>query len=78
MAEFCSVEIKLIYACSGSADIGENADRVTRKQRDEACSHISYILTDMGLVKGETPVTKTLIAQICEKIKTTISRRQCR
>lgn len=115
MAECCSGGIKLIYACSGSADVGEIADKVARKLKKEghskmtclagvgaglsgyvqsakgadfnitvdgcktACAKktvekigvkpISYILTDMGLVKGETPVTETLIAQICEKIK---------
>ena len=115
MAECCSGGTTLIYACSGAADVGEIADRVTRKLRNEgyarmtclagigaglsgyvqsakgadlnitvdgcktACakktlekigvSPTSYILTDMGLVKGETPVTETIVAQICKKIK---------
>ncbi|HOO52060.1 MAG TPA: putative zinc-binding protein [Smithellaceae bacterium] len=115
MAECCEGGTRLIYSCAGSADVGEIADRVTRKLRDEgyarmtclagigagfssyvqsakgadfnitvdgcqtACAKktlekigvkpISYILTDMGLVKGETPVTETIIAQMCEKIK---------
>jgi uncharacterized metal-binding protein len=29
----------------------------------------SYILTDMGLVKGKTPVTEKIIVQMSEKIK---------
>jgi len=29
----------------------------------------SYILTDMGLVKGESPVSEIIIARMCEKIK---------
>jgi uncharacterized metal-binding protein len=105
----------LIYSCAGSADVGEIADRVTRRLRDEgyarmtclagigaglsgyvqsakgadmnitidgcktACAKktlekigvqpTSYVLTDMGLVKGETPVTEKIIAEMCEKIK---------
>ncbi len=35
MAECCSGGTKLIYACSGAADVGEIADRVSRKLRDE-------------------------------------------
>lgn len=30
----------------------------------------SYILTDMGLIKGESPVTGNIVAEICEKIET--------
>lgn len=30
---------------------------------------ISYVLTDFGLVKGESPVTEKVIAKMCEKIK---------
>ena len=115
MTECCSGGTKLIYACSGAADVGEIADRVTRRLRDEgyarmtclagigaglsgyvqsakgadmnitidgcktACAKktlekigvtpTSYILTDMGLVKGETPVTEKIIVQMSEKIK---------
>jgi uncharacterized metal-binding protein len=29
----------------------------------------SYILTDMGLIKGETPATEKIISHMCEKIK---------
>jgi len=106
----------LLYSCSGAADVGEIADRVTRKIRHEgigqmtclagigagltgfiesakgACENltidgcpvacakktlerigvtpISYILTDMGLKKGSTPVTDRVINEIAGKIKT--------
>lgn len=117
MAECCGTATKLIYACSGAADVGEIADRVTRRLRDEgyakmtclagvgaelsgyvqsakgadenitidgcpvACAKksleligvnsTSYILTDMGLVKGKSPVTEETVTQISEKIKST-------
>ena len=117
MADLSKTETKLIYACSGAADVGEIADRVARRLRNECavgmsclagigaglsgyiqsakgvdvnitidgckigCAKItlekigvtptSYILTDMGLVKGETPVTEKIIAQMSEKIKNT-------
>jgi uncharacterized metal-binding protein len=115
MADCCKAGTKLIYACSGAADVGEIADRVVRRLRREgftkmtclagigaglsgyvqsakgadenvtidgcqgACTKKTvektgvnpnaYILTDMGLVKGETPVTEEIIMQMCEKIK---------
>ncbi|OPY88124.1 MAG: DGC domain protein [Smithella sp. PtaU1.Bin162] len=115
MAECCGSGTKLIYACSGAADVGEIADRVTRKLRKEgdflmtclagigaglsgyvqsakgadenitidgcpvACARktlerigvtpTSYILTDLGLVKGESPVSEKIVDLMCEKIK---------
>jgi uncharacterized metal-binding protein len=115
MADLNKPETKLIYACSGAADVGEIADQVTRRLRAEgftkmtclagigaglsgyvksakgadenitidgcpvACAKktlekigvtpTSYILTDMGLVKGETPVTEKIIAKVSEQIK---------
>jgi len=115
MADCCGAETKLIYACSGAADVGEIADRVVRKLRSEGLTKMTclagigaglsgyvqsakgadenitidgcqvacakktlekigitpsaYILTDMGLIKGETPVTEEVIVQMCEKIK---------
>ncbi len=33
----------------------------------------SYILTDLGLVKGETPATEKIVVQMCEKIKSSNS-----
>lgn len=115
MADCCEGGTKLIYSCSGSADGGEIADRVTRSLRDEgyarmtclagvgaglsgfvqsaigadenitidgcpiACAKkslerigvrpISYILTDLGLVKHEAPVTDQIVAEVLEKIK---------
>lgn len=115
MTDLSKPETKLIYACSGAADVGEIADQVVRRLRSEgvakmtclagigadlpnyvqsaqstdmniaidgcpvACAKktlekigvtpTSYILTDMGLVKGETPITEKIIAQMCEIIK---------
>ncbi len=115
MAECCRGGTKLIYSCSGSADVGEIADHVTRKLRDEgfakmtclagvgaglsgyvqsakgadevitidgcvtACARkslerigvqpTSYILTDLGLEKHETPVTDQIVDEVLEKIK---------
>lgn len=115
MTECCGGGTKLIYACSGAADVGEIADRVVRKLRSEGSTKMtclagigaglsgyvqsakgadenitidgcpvacakktlekigvtprSYILTDLGLVKGETPVTEDIITRMCEKIK---------
>lgn len=115
MAECCSGGTKLLYACSGAADLGEISDMAARRLRDEgfgsmtclaaigadlsgfvqsakgadvnitidgcqmACarknlerigvSSNSYILTEMGLEKGKTPVTAKIVAEVCEKIK---------
>jgi uncharacterized metal-binding protein len=117
MAGLNKTETKLIYACSGAADVGEIADRVARKLRSEGAAKMtclagigaglsayvksakdadvniaidgcpvacakntlakigvtptSYILTDMGLIKGETPVTEKIIKQLADKIKNT-------
>ena len=35
MSDCCEVGTKLIYSCSGSADVGEIADRVARRLRNE-------------------------------------------
>ena len=110
----CGGTTKIIYACSGAADVGEISDRVARtlrnngfgnmtclaaigahlsgfiesaKAADEnitidgcpvACArknleHIgvtpkSYILTEMGLVKGKTEVSDEIIEVVCSKI----------
>ena len=115
MAECCGGGTKLIYSCAGSADVGEIADRVTRRLRDEgyaimtclagvgaglsgfvqsaigadenitfdgckvACAKKtlerigvhprSYILTNLGLEKHETPVTEKIVNEVLEKIK---------
>lgn len=111
----CSGGTKLLYSCSGSADVGLLSDRMARKLRDEgfarmtclagvgadlsgfvmsakgadenitidgcptACakkalervgvSTTAYILTDMGCVKGSTPVTDELVDKMCGMIK---------
>jgi uncharacterized metal-binding protein len=115
MPECCGTETKLIYACSGAADVGEIADRVARKLRSEGSARMtclagiaaglsgyvqsakgadenitidgckkacatktlerigvtptSYVLTELGLVKGESPVSDEIVARMCEKIK---------
>jgi len=115
MAECCEGGTRLIYSCAGSADVGEIADRVTRRLRDEGYSRMtclagigaglsgfvqsavgadenitidgcpiacarkslerigvkptSYILTDFGLKKHETPITDEIIEEVFEKIK---------
>jgi len=115
MAECCGTATKLIYACSGAADVGEIADQVARKLRSEefaqmtclagigaglsgyvqsakgadenitidgcsvACAKktlekigirpTAYILTDLGLVKGESPVAEKTVKQISDIIK---------
>lgn len=114
MAECCSGGTRMIYACSGAADVGEIADGVARKLRDEGfakmsclaaigadlsgyvqtakaadtvvaidgCSTgcarknferigitpVSYVLTEMGLEKGASPVTGENIARIVDTI----------
>lgn len=115
MSECCETATKLIYACSGAADVGEIADQVARRLRSEeygkmtclagigaglsgyvqsakgaaenitidGCSvscakktlekigvrPTAYILTDLGLVKGESPVTEKTVKQISDLIK---------
>jgi len=43
MAECCEGGTKLIYSCAGSADVGEIADRVTRKLRDEGHARMTCL-----------------------------------
>ena len=43
MAECCEGGTKLIYSCAGSADVGEIADRVTRKLRDEGYARMTCL-----------------------------------
>ncbi len=87
MAECCTDGTKLIYSCSGASNVGEIADRVTRKLRAEglgrmtcpvACAkknleHVgikpkSFILTEMGLVKGKTPVNEEIVDETSKKL----------
>jgi uncharacterized metal-binding protein len=115
MAECCGGGVKMIYACAGAADVGEFADRVSRKLRDEgfarmsclaaiganlsgyvetakgadtvitidgcttACARknferigvtpVSYILTDMGLEKGNAPFTQETVERLALAVK---------
>lgn len=116
MSNCCSSAPKLIFACSGAADVGEIADNTARKltadgagkmfclagiggnvsgivASTEAASAIlaidgcsvnctkktleqagftnfsHIILTDLGLVKGQTPVTIEVIEKVANKSK---------
>ncbi len=117
MTDCCSGGTKLIYPCSGCADVGEIADNAARKlSRDNfgkmtclagvgaripgfiesakgadenitidgcpvACARktlecvgvkpSSFVLTEMGLAKGKTPVTAEAVKDICAKIMKT-------
>lgn len=107
---------KLLYTCSGCADVGKISDETTRKLSKDgfgkmtclagigarisdfiesakgadenitidgcpvACAKktlegvevkpISLILTEMGMVKGKTPVTEEVVKNMCDKITT--------
>ncbi|OGS35954.1 MAG: hypothetical protein A2293_09215 [Elusimicrobia bacterium RIFOXYB2_FULL_49_7] len=116
MSECCGGgKTKVVYACSGSADVGEISDKTARalsksgfakmtclagvgadlsgfvesaKGADEnividgcpvACARKilehagvtpkSYILTEMGLIKGQTPVTEEVVQVVTRLIK---------
>ncbi|HNR86731.1 MAG TPA: putative zinc-binding protein [Spirochaetota bacterium] len=43
MAECCSGGVRLIYPCSGAADVGEISDRVARKLRDEGFAQMTCL-----------------------------------
>jgi uncharacterized metal-binding protein len=44
MADCCSNEgVKLIYACSGAADVGELADKVARKLRNDGFGRMTCL-----------------------------------
>ena len=120
MSGCCGDSKWLIYPCSGSADLGEIADRTARKLRDAgygkmSClaglgAHISgfvesaknaqniaidgcqvgcvtkifehhgipvhsYVLTEMGLVKGKTPVTPEVVNRMAEAIMVDTTRK---
>ncbi|PZM79002.1 MAG: hypothetical protein DKM50_09490 [Candidatus Margulisiibacteriota bacterium] len=114
MGKCCGREVKLLYACSGAADVGEISDRVVRKLRTQgfgamtclaavgagfsgfvasakgadknitidgcsvACAKktlenlgvtpTAYVLTEMGLTKGQTPVTEEVINEVTNAI----------
>jgi uncharacterized metal-binding protein len=106
--------MRLIYACSGAADVGAVSDQVARKLSREGFGKItclaaiganlsgfvesaksaenividgcsvacgrkgmervgaackSWVLTDLGLVKGKTPVTENVIEEVAVKVK---------
>lgn len=43
MADCCTGGVKLLYSCSGSADVGQIADRVTRKLRDRGFARMTCL-----------------------------------
>ena len=43
MAECCSGGVRLIYPCSGAADVGEISDRVVRKLRDDGFAKMTCL-----------------------------------
>ncbi len=43
MAECCSGGIRMLYACSGAADVGQLSDMVARKLRDENFAKMSCL-----------------------------------
>lgn len=43
MADFCSGGIKLLYSCSGAADVGKLADLVSRKLRDDGYARMTCL-----------------------------------
>jgi uncharacterized metal-binding protein len=43
MADCCSGGVKLIYSCSGAADVGQIADGVTRKLRDRGFARMTCL-----------------------------------
>jgi uncharacterized metal-binding protein len=43
MADCCSGGVRLIYSCSGAADVGEIADKVVRALRDEGFARMTCL-----------------------------------
>jgi uncharacterized metal-binding protein len=43
MADCCSGGVKLLYSCSGAADVGQIADQVTRKLRDKGFARMTCL-----------------------------------
>ena len=121
MADCCSGGTTLLYSCSGAADVGCIADRVTRDLALTGAGRMTclagigaglsgfvasargaemnitidgcplgcarkgleaagvtpqaFVLTDFGLVKGETPVTAEIVATMAANIRDKIYKR---
>ncbi len=43
MADCCSGDVRMVYSCSGAADVGEISDRVARRLRDEGFAKMSCL-----------------------------------
>ncbi|MEI6422312.1 MAG: putative zinc-binding protein [Lentisphaerota bacterium] len=59
----CATAPKLIFACSGAADVGAIADQAARKLSREG--------------KGKTPVTDDNIALVAEKCAAMLEQKGC-
>jgi uncharacterized metal-binding protein len=52
MSDCCKTETKLLYACSGAADVGEIADRVARKLCNEGVARMSCLASVGAGISG--------------------------
>jgi uncharacterized metal-binding protein len=43
MADTCSGGVRLLYSCSGAADVGQIADQVSRKLRDQGFARMTCL-----------------------------------
>jgi uncharacterized metal-binding protein len=43
MADCCSGGVKLLYSCSGAADVGQIADQVSRRLRDKGFARLTCL-----------------------------------
>lgn len=64
MAECCSGGTRMIYACSGAADVGEIADGVARKLRDEGFAKMSCLAAIGADLSGYVQTAKAADAVI--------------
>jgi uncharacterized metal-binding protein len=73
----CSAAPKLIFACSGAADVGAIADRVARQLAHQGVGNIFCLagiagfehlrVSDLGMEKGKTPVIEENIARVANR-----------
>ena len=61
MADCCGGETKLIYACSGAANVGEIADRVARKLSSEE----NYLMSCLAGVGAGSDVEAVVPVEGC-------------
>ncbi len=63
MAECCSGGIRMVYACSGAADVGQLSDMVARKLRDENFAKMSCLAAIGADLSGYVQTAKA--ADVC-------------